>query len=53
MLTEYFYVLRRQELIVFLTSQRTTVSVAKKVLLDITQFFAGHCPMSGANIQPF
>ena len=35
----------------FLTSQKTTVSVVKQLSLGITRFFAGNCPMSGANIQ--
>ena len=34
-----------------LASCRTTVSVVKQLSSDITQFFAGHFPMSGANIQ--
>ena len=34
-----------------LTSRRTNASVAKQLSSDITQFFAGHCPMCGANIQ--
>ena len=34
-----------------LTSRRTTVSVVKQPLSDITRFFAGHCPVSGATIQ--
>ena len=35
----------------FLTLYRTTVSVVKQLSSDVTQFFAGHCPMSGAYIQ--
>ena len=34
-----------------LTSCRTTAPVMKQLLSDITQLFAGHCPISGANIQ--
>ena len=37
--------------IFFLTSLRTSVCVVKQYSLDITQFFTGHFPMSGANIQ--
>ena len=33
-----------------LTSRRTTVSVVKQLLSNISRFFARHCPMSGANI---
>ena len=32
-------------------SRRKTVSVVKQSSPKITQFFAGHCPMSVANIQ--
>ena len=35
----------------FLTSRQTFVSVVKQLSLDITRFFAGHCPMSVAVIQ--
>ena len=35
----------------FLTSRQTTVSVVKQPSLAITQVFAGHYPMSHANIQ--
>ena len=35
----------------FLTSHRTTVPVVKQLSPDITRYFAGHCPMSGSNIQ--
>ena len=35
----------------YLTSRRTTLFFVKQLLSDITQFFAGDCPMSGANIQ--
>ena len=35
----------------FLTSRRTTASVVKQLLSDITQFFGGLCPISGPNIQ--
>ena len=41
MLTECLWVLRR----------RTAVPVVKQLSTDIAQFFAGHCPVSGANIQ--
>ena len=34
-----------------LTWRRTSVSIVKKISLDITRLFAGDCPMSGANIQ--
>ena len=34
-----------------LISCRATVSIVKQHSLDITLFLAGHCPMSGANIQ--
>ena len=52
MLTKRFCALRRRELRnTFLTSRRTTVSVVKQPSSDINQFFAGHCPMSGVNIQ--
>ena len=37
--------------IFFLISLRKTVSVVKKLSADITQFFAGHWPMSDASIQ--
>ena len=33
---------------IFLTSRRTTVSVVKQPLSDITRFFARLCPMFGA-----
>ena len=36
---------------IFLTSHWTTLSIMKQPSSDITQFFAGHCPMSGATIQ--
>ena len=29
----------------------TYVSVVMQLLLDITSFFDGHCPIPGANIQ--
>ena len=34
-----------------LTSRRATAAVLKQLSSDITRLFAGHCPMSGANIQ--
>ena len=30
--------------------RQAILSVVKQLSLDITRFFAGHCPMSGANI---
>ena len=33
------------------TSSQTTFFVGKQLSSDITRFFAGRCPMSGANIQ--
>ena len=35
----------------FLTWRRATVSVLRQLSSDITQFLAGYCPISGANIQ--
>ena len=35
----------------FLTSRRATLSVVKQLSSDITRFFAGRCPIFGANIQ--
>ena len=35
----------------FLSSRRTTVSVAKQSLSDTSRFFAGDCRMSAANIH--
>ena len=32
------------------TSRGTTVFVVKKASSDINQIFAGHCPISGADI---
>ena len=32
-------------------SRQTAVSVVKQLLSDITRSFAGHCPISGANIH--
>ena len=34
-----------------LASHRTIMSVMKQFSLSLPRFFAGHCPMSGANIQ--
>ena len=51
MLTEHFWVLRLLQLLIFLAPQWTTVSVVKQLTSDITQCFAGHVLMSGANIQ--
>ena len=48
MLTECFQVLTVSS---FLTSRQTNESVVKQPSSDITRFVAGHCPMSGANIQ--
>ena len=36
---------------IFLTSLRTTASVLKQLLSDITRYFAEHCLLPGANIQ--
>ena len=33
------------------TLRPATVSVVEQLSSDITRFFAGHCPISGANIQ--
>ena len=33
------------------TLRRTTLSVVEQPSSDITRLFAGHCPMSGANIR--
>ena len=38
-------------LVTFSTASRVSVSVVKLLQSDITQFFAGHCSMPGANIQ--
>ena len=35
---------------IFSTSHWITVSFVKQLSSNIAQFFAGHCPMSGANI---
>lgn len=52
MLTECFWVLKLQQLIIKkLTSRQTTLSIVKQLSLCITRFFTGHCLMSGANIQ--
>ena len=51
MLTECFQNLGRREFMYFQFHTRQLSSLVKELSLDITPFFAGHCPMSGANIQ--